>query len=53
MSWEQLNALAAAHRRQDAGQMLRFAQLIIAGQADAKGWQEKQKQLIAEINPHG
>ena len=50
MSWEQLTALAGAHRRRDAQRTLRLAQLLIAGQGDARLWQEKQRQLIAEIN---
>ena len=50
MSWERLTALAAGRRRQNAGQTLRLAQVIIAGQSDANAWKRKQQQLIDEIN---
>ena len=49
MSWERLQALAAAHRRRDAVRTLRLAQTIIAGQADANAWRKKQQELIEEI----
>jgi hypothetical protein len=43
-SWEQLTALAEAHRRQSAAAML---QQMVASQGDNKSWQAQQKRLIA------
>jgi hypothetical protein len=42
-SWEQLQALAAAHRKKDAVKMLR---IMVAAQGDNKSWTSQQKQLM-------
>lgn len=42
-TWEQLDALAAAHRKREAVRGLR---LMVAAQGDAKSWNAQQKQLL-------
>jgi hypothetical protein len=46
LSWEQLSALAAAHRRQDARRMLN---LMVAAQGDAKSWEHQRDALVKII----
>jgi len=53
MSWEHLEALAAAHRRHAAAHTLRLAQTIVAGQCDAAVWRKKQQELIDEAKAEG
>lgn len=48
MSWEELNALADAHRRRDAEWML---QLMCAAQGDGKSWSAQQKTLLKILKP--
>lgn len=48
MSFERLEALASAKKRQRAIRTLDLAQAVVAGLCDEKGWAEKQKKLISE-----
>lgn len=49
MSWERLQALAEARRRELSGEILDLAQTIVAGLAGDKDlWAAKQRKLIAD-----
>jgi len=49
MSWERLQALAEARRRERSGEILDLAQTIVAGMAgDKDAWTAKQRKLIAD-----
>lgn len=43
--------MAGARKRLRAREMLRLAQLIIAGMGDGSAWKKKQQELIEEIEP--
>jgi len=45
-SYEELELFANAAERKRAMEVLEFAQLIVAGQGDANGWNRMQKSLI-------
>ncbi len=49
MSWERLQLLVAAKRKDRAGVILDLGQLIVAGWGSADAWSDKQKQLIERI----
>lgn len=43
LSWEQINALAAAQRRREAESMLLF---MVAAQGDDKSWKRQREMLL-------
>jgi len=49
MSWQQLNALAAAHRRKQADEIL---MLMVAAQGDNDSWKRQHRILVHRIE-HG
>lgn len=50
MSYERIQSLVAARRREQAGLVLDLGQLIAAGSGgDADAWSEKQKQVIEQM----
>ena len=46
MSWERLEALAAAHTRNQCATMLQF---MVGAQGNEKAWQDQQRRLLDEL----
>lgn len=46
MSWERLTALAAAHEKKNAMQMLQF---MVAAKGDDKSWTAQKERLVKRL----